>query len=122
MIESTDEGTTLIVISATEGPTGITKTKLRNQRNLHFHSMEVLLTDCEKVDDNDLLDLVEMEIRELLDECGFPGDDIPIRRNAEVAQTNGQPEPWAWGVMGLCRYCGGRKSIVGKKCKVCGKK
>jgi translation elongation factor EF-Tu-like GTPase len=51
----------------------------------------VFLNKCDAVDDPDLLDLVEMEVRELLNKYKFPGDDIPVVRGAALQALNGDP-------------------------------
>ena len=68
----------ILVIAATDGPMAQTREHLLLARQVNVPSVLVFLNKCDQVDDEELLELVEMEVRELLDFYGFPGDDTPI--------------------------------------------
>ena len=72
----------IIVIAATDGPMAQTKEHLLLARQVGVPSIVVYMNKCDLVDDEELLDLVEMEIRETLDKYEFPGDDTPIIRGS----------------------------------------
>ena len=67
----------ILVIAATDGPMAQTREHLLLARQVNVPSVLVFLNKCDQVDDEELLELVEMEVRELLDFYGFPGDDTP---------------------------------------------
>ena len=87
----------ILVIAATDGPMAQTKEHLLLARQVNVPSVLVFLNKCDQVDDEELLELVEMEVRELLDFYGFPGDDTPIVRgsalNALVSESNDPSAP-----------------------------
>ena len=68
----------ILVIAASDGPMAQTREHLLLARQVNVPSVLVFLNKCDQVDDEELLELVEMEVRELLDFYGFPGDDTPI--------------------------------------------
>jgi len=72
----------IIVIAATDGPMAQTREHLLLARQVGVPYIVVFMNKCDQVDDPELLDLVEMEIREALSEQGFPGDDIPVIRGS----------------------------------------
>ena len=82
----------ILVIAATDGPMAQTKEHLLLARQVNVPSVLVFLNKCDQVDDEELLELVEMEVRETLDFYGFPGDDTPIIRgsalNALISESN----------------------------------
>ena len=79
----------ILVVSAADGPMPQTREHVLLARQVNVPRLCVFLNKCDLVDDEELLDLVEMEVRELLDEYGFPGDEVPvIRGNALGAVTN----------------------------------
>ena len=82
----------ILVIAASDGPMAQTREHLLLARQVNVPSVLVFLNKCDQVDDEELLELVEMEVRELLDFYGFPGDDTPISRgsalNALVSESN----------------------------------
>ena len=82
----------ILVIAASDGPMAQTREHLLLARQVNVPSVLVFLNKCDQVDDEELLELVEMEVRELLDFYGFPGDDTPIIRgsalNALVSESN----------------------------------
>ena len=87
----------ILVIAATDGPMAQTREHLLLARQVNVPSVLVFLNKCDQVDDEELLELVEMEVRELLDFYGFPGDDTPIIRgsalNALVSESTDPNAP-----------------------------
>ena len=87
----------ILVIAASDGPMAQTREHLLLARQVNVPSVLVFLNKCDQVDDEELLELVEMEVRELLDFYGFPGDDTPIIRgsalNALVSESNNPNAP-----------------------------
>ena len=87
----------ILVIAASDGPMAQTREHLLLARQVNVPSVLVFLNKCDQVDDEELLELVEMEVRELLDFYGFPGDDIPIIRgsalNALVSESTDPNAP-----------------------------
>ena len=74
----------ILVIAATDGPMAQTREHLLLARQVNVPSVLVFLNKCDQVDDEELLELEEMEVRELLDFYGFPGDDTPIIRGSAL--------------------------------------
>ena len=74
----------ILVIAATDGPMAQTREHLLLARQVNVPSILVFLNKCDQVDDEELLELVEMEVRELLTEYGFPGDDTPIIKGSAL--------------------------------------
>ena len=68
----------ILVVAATDGPMPQTKEHILLAKQVNVPAMVVFMNKCDQVDDEELLELVEMEIRELLSEYDFPGDDIPV--------------------------------------------
>ena len=87
----------ILVIAASDGPMAQTREHLLLARQVNVPSVLVFLNKCDQVDDPELLELVEMEVRELLDFYGFPGDETPIIRgsalNALVCESNDPSAP-----------------------------
>ena len=87
----------ILVIAASDGPMAQTREHLLLARQVNVPSVLVFLNKCDQVDDEELLELVEMEVRETLDFYGFPGDDTPIIRgsalNALVSESNDPNAP-----------------------------
>ena len=87
----------ILVIAASDGPMAQTREHLLLARQVNVPSVLVFLNKCDQVDDEELLELVEMEVRELLDFYGFPGDDTPIVRgsalNALVSESTDPSAP-----------------------------
>ena len=87
----------ILVIAASDGPMAQTKEHLLLARQVNVPSVLIFLNKCDQVDDEELLELVEMEVRELLDFYGFPGDDTPIVRgsalNALICESNDPNHP-----------------------------
>ncbi len=74
----------ILVIAASDGPMAQTREHLLLARQVNVPSVLVFLNKCDQVDDEELLELVEMEVRELLDFYGFPGDETPISRGSAL--------------------------------------
>ena len=81
----------ILVIAATDGPMAQTREHILLSRQVGVPKLIVFLNKCDMVDDEELLELVEMEVRELLDEYGFPGDDTPIIRGSALKALEGDP-------------------------------
>ena len=84
----------ILVIAATDGPMAQTREHILLARQVGVPKMVVFMNKCDMVDDAELLDLVEMEIRELLNEYGYEGDETPIIRGSALKALEGDPE---WG-------------------------
>jgi elongation factor Tu len=82
----------ILVVSATDGPMPQTREHILLARQVGVPYIVVFLNKCDMVDDEELLELVEMEIRELLDEYDFPGDDTPIFRGSALLALEGHEE------------------------------
>jgi elongation factor Tu len=82
----------ILVVSAADGPMPQTREHILLARQVGVPSIVVFMNKCDMVDDPELLDLVEMEIRDLLSKYEFPGDDIPIVRGSALKALNGDPE------------------------------
>ena len=82
----------ILVVSAADGPMPQTREHILLARQVGVPAMVVFLNKVDLVDDPELLDLVEMEIRDLLTKYGFPGDEIPIIRGSSAAAQAGTPE------------------------------
>jgi elongation factor Tu len=86
----------ILVVSAADGPMPQTREHILLARQVDVPALVVFLNKCDLVDDEDLLELVEMEVRELLSKYDFPGDDIPlIRGNAKGALDNPADESFS---------------------------
>ena len=81
----------ILVIAATDGPMAQTREHILLSRQVGVPRMVVFMNKCDMVDDEELLDLVEMEIRELLSEYGFDGDNTPIIRGSALKALEGDP-------------------------------
>ena len=82
----------ILVVAATDGPMPQTREHILLSRQVGVPYIIVFLNKCDMVDDDELLDLVEMEVRELLDEYDFPGDDTPIIRGSALKALEGDPK------------------------------
>ena len=80
----------ILVIAATDGPMAQTREHILLARQVGVPRMVVFLNKCDMVDDEELLDLVEMEVRELLAEYGFDGDNTPIIRGSALKALEGE--------------------------------
>jgi elongation factor Tu len=82
----------ILVVAATDGPMPQTREHILLARQVGVPYLVVFMNKVDLVDDEELLDLVEMEVRELLSSYEFPGDDIPIIRGAALGGLNGEPQ------------------------------
>ena len=80
----------ILVVAATDGPMPQTREHILLARQVGVPYIVVFLNKCDMVDDEELLDLVEMEVRDLLSEYDFPGDDTPIIRGSALGALNGE--------------------------------
>jgi elongation factor Tu len=90
----------ILVVSAADGPMPQTREHILLSRQVGVPYIVVFLNKCDMVDDEELLELVEMEIRELLDAYDFPGDDTPIIRGSALKALEGDAE-WAEKIVEL---------------------
>ena len=82
----------IIVVAATDGPMPQTREHILLSRQVGVPALVVFMNKVDLVDDPELLELVEMEIRELLSEYDFPGDDLPVIAGSALGALNGEPE------------------------------
>lgn len=82
----------ILVVSATDGPMPQTREHILLSRQVGVKHLIVFLNKIDLVDDEELIDLVEMEVRELLSEYDFPGDDIPVIKGSALKALNGDSE------------------------------
>jgi elongation factor Tu len=80
----------ILVVAATDGPMPQTREHVLLARQVGVPYIVVFLNKCDAVDDPELLDLVELEVRELLKGYGFPGDDVPVIRGSALGALNGE--------------------------------
>jgi elongation factor Tu len=90
------------VVAATDGPMPQTREHVLLARQVGVPALVVALNKCDMVDDEELVELVEMEVRELLSEYEFPGDDIPVVKVAAFPALNGD-EKWGESVLELMK-------------------
>jgi len=79
----------VLVVSAVDGPMPQTREHILLARQVNVPSIVVFLNKCDLVEDEELLDLVEMEVRELLSKYEFPGDDVPVIRGSAIKAIQG---------------------------------
>src|SRR6476660_1492305 len=94
----------ILVVAATDGPMPQTREHVLLARQVGVPSIVVALNKVDAVDDEELLDLVELEVRELLTEYEFPGDDVPVVRVSALKALEGDAE-WGDKVMELLNAC-----------------
>ena len=90
----------ILVVAATDGPMPQTREHVLLARQVGVPAIVVALNKCDMVDDEEILELVELEVRELLSEYEFPGDDLPVIRVAALPALNGD-DTWGDAVMEL---------------------
>lgn len=94
----------ILVVSAADGPMPQTREHVLLARQVGVPSIAVFLNKVDQVDDDELLDLVEMEVRELLNEYDFPGDDVPVVKGSALAALEGK-EDGVKAVLELMEKC-----------------
>ncbi len=82
----------ILVVAATDGPMPQTREHVLLARQVGVPYIVVFLNKCDAVDDPELLDLVELEVRELLKSYGFPGDEVPVIRGSALGALNGEAQ------------------------------
>ncbi|TDT66953.1 translation elongation factor 1A (EF-1A/EF-Tu) [Hypnocyclicus thermotrophus] len=90
----------ILVVSAADGPMPQTREHILLSRQVGVPYIVVYLNKADMVDDEELLELVEMEVRELLTEYGFPGDDVPVITGSSLGALNGEQQ-WVEKIMEL---------------------
>ena len=90
----------ILVVAATDGPMPQTREHVLLARQVGVPSIVVALNKADMVDDEEILELVELEVRELLNEYEFPGDDIPIVRVSALKALEGDAA-WAAKIVGV---------------------
>ncbi len=93
----------ILVVSAADGPMPQTREHILLARQVGVPKLVVFMNKCDMVDDEELLELVEMEIRELLSEYDFPGDEIPVVRGSALKALEGD-EAWVGKIDELMEY------------------
>ena len=94
----------IIVVAATDGPMPQTREHILLARQVNVPRLVVFMNKCDMVDDEEMLELVEMEMRELLSFYNFDGDNTPIIRGSALGALNGDPQ-WEEKVMELMDAC-----------------
>jgi elongation factor Tu len=82
----------ILVVSAADGPMPQTREHILLSRQVGVPYLVVFLNKCDMVDDEELLELVEMEVRDLLSEYDFPGDEVPVIKGSALKALEGEPE------------------------------
>jgi elongation factor Tu len=90
----------ILVVAATDGPMPQTREHVLLARQVGVPAIVVALNKCDMVDDEEILELVELEVRELLSEYEFPGDDVPVIKVAAFPALNGD-DTWGQSIMEL---------------------
>ncbi|WP_057832889.1 elongation factor Tu [Colwellia sp. TT2012] len=93
----------ILVVAATDGPMPQTREHILLSRQVGVPYIIVFMNKCDMVDDEELLELVEMEVRELLSEYDFPGDDLPVIQGSALGALNGE-EKWVEKVLELAHH------------------
>lgn len=94
----------ILVVAATDGPMPQTREHILLSRQVGVPYIVVFLNKCDAVDDEELLELVEMEVREILDFYEFSGDDTPIIRGSALEALNDPEGPWGDKIIELFEY------------------
>jgi elongation factor Tu len=90
----------ILVVSAADGPMPQTREHVLLARQVNVPALVVFLNKCDLVDDEELLELVELEVRELLSAYGFPGDDLPVIKGSALPAYNSPADPDAIACIG----------------------
>ena len=92
----------IIVVAATDGPMPQTREHILLARQVNVPALVVFMNKCDMVDDEEMLELVEMDMRDLLSQYDYDGDNTPVIRGSSLGALNGEPE-WVEKVMELMR-------------------
>ena len=96
----------ILVVSAADGPMPQTREHVLLARQVNVPALVVFMNKVDMVDDPELLDLVEMEVRDLLNKYDFPGDDVPVVRGSALkALESDTDNEWTEGIMNLMKAC-----------------
>ncbi len=96
----------ILVVSAADGPMPQTREHVLLARQVNVPALVVFMNKVDMVDDPELLDLVEMEVRDLLSKYDFPGDDVPVVRGSALkALESDTDNEWTEGIMNLMKAC-----------------
>ncbi len=96
----------ILVVAATDGPMPQTREHVLLAKQVNVPNLVVFMNKCDMVDDEELLDLVEMEVRELLSKYDFPGDDVPVIRGSALKALNGDDDDLGMGsIKALMEAC-----------------
>jgi elongation factor Tu len=95
----------ILVVAATDGPMAQTREHILLTRQVGGTHIVVFMNKCDMVDDEELLELVEMEIRELLSDYGFPGDDLPVIQGSALKALEDPSSKWGDIVLELMKAC-----------------
>ncbi|RWS95988.1 GTP-binding protein, partial [Aeromonas caviae] len=93
----------ILVVAATDGPMPQTREHILLGRQVGVPYIIVFMNKCDMVDDEELLELVEMEVRELLSEYDFPGDDLPVVRGSALKALEGEAQ-WEEKILELAGH------------------
>jgi len=104
----------ILVVAATDGPMPQTKEHVLLARQVGVPYIVVFLNKCDAVEDQELVDLVEMEVRELLTKYQFPGDDLPVVRGSALGALNGEAQ-WEAKIDELMEGGGQERSAAGAR-------
>ena len=96
----------ILIVSAADGPMPQTREHVLLARQVNVPALVVFMNKCDMVDDPELLDLVEMEIRDLLNKYEFPGDEVPIIRGSGLkALESDEDNEWTQAILDLMQAC-----------------
>ena len=93
----------VLVVSAPNGPTADAREQISIAQQVGVPYIVVYLNQCDLVDDEDMLLLVEKEILELLTECGYPGDSTVIVRGSALKALNGEDDDAGYGISSIAK-------------------
>ena len=103
----------ILVVSAPDGPMPQTREHILLARQVEVPKIVVALNKCDVMDDEELLELVELEVRELLTSYGFPGDDIPVVRVSALSALDGDADA-EQGILNLMQAV---DDYIDKRCR-----
>ncbi len=92
----------ILVVAATDGPMPQTREHILLARQVGVPELVVFMNKVDMVDDPEILELVELEVRELLSKYGFPGDEVPVIRGSALGALNGDPK-WEQSILELMK-------------------